>query len=203
MNDVLYKRLTFIQHLILISNMSIHSCKNGIYRPHVGTFQHLRVADLVLPLYVQDTSQTPLVKAAKLFLMPRICGPGFTTVEESTEHTGLINVYPGFLSEAGVSIPSTKFTILYDIASEIAFSIPELFFVQSDWYMVCCVFHDVDNCEPQSHLVSSCKRLLSLITIKTILTIQAAVATLVNGAIIIRFLTMKQSSPDCTAQKSQ
>ena len=65
-------------------------------------FQHLRVADLVLPLYVQDTSQPPLVIAVELFLMPRISGPRFTTVEESTEHTGLINVYPGFLSEAGV-----------------------------------------------------------------------------------------------------
>ena len=76
--------------------------EDGVYRPHVGTFQHLRVADLVLPLYVQDTSQTPLVKAVELFLMPRICGPGFTAVVESTEHTGLINMYPGFLSEAGV-----------------------------------------------------------------------------------------------------
>ena len=34
--------------------------------------------------------------------MPLICGPGFTTEEESTEHTGLKNVYSGFLSEAGV-----------------------------------------------------------------------------------------------------
>ena len=54
--------------------------EDEVYRPHVGTFQHLRVADLALPLNVQDTSQPPLVKVVKLFLMPPICGPGFTTV---------------------------------------------------------------------------------------------------------------------------
>ena len=59
---------------------------------------------------MQDTSQPPLVKAVELFLMPRICGPGFTTVEESTEHTGLINVYPGFLSEVGV-VPTHWFSL--------------------------------------------------------------------------------------------
>ena len=51
---------------------------------------------------MEDTSQPPLVKAVDFFLMPRISGPRFTTVGESTEHIGLINVYPGFLSEAVV-----------------------------------------------------------------------------------------------------
>ena len=86
---------------------------------------------------------------------------------------------------------------LQDIASQIAFNLPDVYFVRSDWYMMCCVLHDVENCEPRGHLVSSCKSLLSFITIKAFIALQAIVATIINGAIIFRFLTMKQNNPDC------
>ena len=85
---------------------------------------------------------------------------------------------------------------LQDIAAQIVFNFPDVSFVRSDWYMMCCVLHDVENCEPKGHLVSSCKSLLSFITIKVFIALQAIVATIVNGAIILRFLTIKQNNPD-------
>ena len=85
---------------------------------------------------------------------------------------------------------------LYDIASQIALNIPDVSLVRSDWYMMCCMLHHVQNCEPRGHLVSSCKSLLSYITIKTLIAIQAIAATLANGVIIIQFLTTKQKNCD-------
>ena len=86
---------------------------------------------------------------------------------------------------------------LKDIASQIVFNLPDVSFVRSDWYMMCCVLHEVENCEPKGQLVSSCKSLLSFITIKAFIALQAIVATIINGAIILRFLTIKQNNPDC------
>ena len=68
--------------------------------------------------------------------------------------------------------------------------------IRSDWYMLCCVVHNVKDCKPIAYLVSSCDSLLSHITAKVAITGQGAFALLINGAILLTFLISKHRSPD-------
>ena len=73
---------------------------------------------------------------------------------------------------------------------------PGLHLVRSDWYMLCCAVHHVSDCEPKGYLVSSCESLLSFLTAKIFISIQAVFAILVNGGVLMRLLTGKYKAPD-------
>ena len=82
------------------------------------------------------------------------------------------------------------------IASQILTNSQSIQAVRSDWYMLCCVLNHVEDCEPQGQLVSSCESLLSFITAKVFITIQAVFALFVNGAVVVSFLFVKFRRPD-------
>ena len=50
---------------------------------------------------------------------------------------------------------------LMNIAGSVFLQNPGLMMIRSDWYMVCCVAIDTNNCQPQNQFVSSCSNLIS------------------------------------------
>ena len=85
---------------------------------------------------------------------------------------------------------------LVDIDSKILTDSPGLHLVRSDWYMLCCAVHHVSDCEPKGYLVFSCESLLSFLTAKIFISIQAVFAILVNGGVLVRMLMGKYKAPD-------
>ena len=85
---------------------------------------------------------------------------------------------------------------LYDIASGILANSHNLIIIRSDWYMMCCTLNDVENCEPRSQLVSSCKSLLNFMILKVFITVQAVITSLVNGAVLLKFVITNQNKTD-------
>jgi hypothetical protein len=85
-----------------------------VHAAHGGSLQHLGVGNLILPLDLEDVSQTPHVEAVEFLHVPCVCGPRLAAIEESAEHAGLVDAQSGRLSEAGVvphSIQKTKFCV--------------------------------------------------------------------------------------------
>lgn len=64
-----------------------------------GVFQNLCVGYFVLPLDAQNAPQTSQVEAVEFPLMGSIGGPCLAAVEECVEHTDLVYVQFGLLSE--------------------------------------------------------------------------------------------------------
>ena len=63
-----------------------------------------------------------------------------------------------------------------------------LVLVRSDWYMVCCVVVEVEDCHPQNEFVSSCSHLITSVLQKTVLIVQGIVVIISNvGALVIQF----------------
>ena len=85
---------------------------------------------------------------------------------------------------------------LYDIASGIFANNLNLLVLRSDWYMICCIVNDVENCQPKSELVSSCTSLLSFTVHKVFIMLQAVITTLANGAVLLRFFITIEASSD-------
>ena len=99
------------------------------------------------------------------------------------------------------SLDSLKFLYLQgnplvDIDSQILLNNPSVRLVRSDWYMLCCAVHHIEDCEPKEHLVSSCQSLLSFLTAKIFITIQGVFAKVVNVVVLVRLLADKNKSPD-------
>ena len=85
---------------------------------------------------------------------------------------------------------------LIHIDSQILINSQSLRLVRSDWYLLCCAVHHVTDCKPKGYLVSSCESLLSFLTAKIFITIQAVFAIVVNGGVLVRLFTGKYKSPD-------
>ena len=68
--------------------------------------------------------------------------------------------------------------------------------IRSDWYILCCVMHSVEDCQPRGHLVSSCESLLSFVIAKVSITVQSGFALIINAAILVKFLITKHRSAD-------
>ena len=85
---------------------------------------------------------------------------------------------------------------LIEIDSQILMNSPRIHLVRSDRYMLCCAIYHVEDCKPKGYLVSSCERLLSFLTAKIFITIQAVFAILVNGGVLVRLFMGKYKAPD-------
>ena len=98
-------------------------------------------------------------------------------------------------------LTTLKFLYLTDnpltiIAANLLVNSPNLGVVHSDWYMLCCVLIDVAECQPRSELVSSCHSLFAFLPAKVFVSVQAALALLTNGAVLVRFAIERWSKPD-------
>ena len=103
-----------------------------------------------------------------------------------TDHCGALSVKVLYLRN----------NALYDITYGILANSHNLMVIRSDWYIMCCVLDDVENCQPKGQLVSTCKSLLSLISLTVFLTAQAVTTTIGNGVILLKFLITEQKQPD-------
>ena len=83
---------------------------------------------------------------------------------------------------------------LVNIAADVFQGNPGLVLVRSDWYMVCCVVIEVEDCYPQNQFVSSCSHLIPSVLQKTVIILQGIIVILTNvGALIIQFTLVHNS----------
>ena len=76
---------------------------------------------------------------------------------------------------------------LVNIAVDVFQENPGLLLLRSDWYMVCCVVIEVEDCYPQNQFVSSCSHLIASVAQKTAIIVQGIIVTITNvGALIIQ-----------------
>ena len=74
---------------------------------------------------------------------------------------------------------------IIDIDSGIFLQNSQLFYIRSDWYMVCCTAFTVKDCKPQGAFVSTCSSLFSGIPEKFLITSQGLTATVTNSFSLI------------------
>lgn len=77
---------------------------------------------------------------------------------------------------------------LINIAAASFVHSPDLFVIQSDWYMVCCVATGVQDCQPQNQFVSSCSNLISSLFHRVLIFIEGISIILGNlASLIVQF----------------
>ena len=83
-----------------------------------------------------------------------------------------------------------------DIAPLVLSGVPNIQIIRSDWYMLCCTVIHVKDCQPRGYHISSCDSLLSFISAKVIIALEASFATLSNGVLLYLFFMAKHKNPD-------
>ncbi len=73
---------------------------------------------------------------------------------------------------------------LFDIFPAVFIHNHNLLTLRSDWYIVCCVAIQVDDCQPQEQFVSSCSQLFSSTIQKVLIIGQGIVSILANGLVL-------------------
>ena len=76
---------------------------------------------------------------------------------------------------------------LVNVASDVFLETPRLLVIRSDWYMVCCVAVQAEDCHPQNQFISSCSNLVSPFAQRAITIAQGIVIVIGNiGSIVIQ-----------------
>ena len=76
---------------------------------------------------------------------------------------------------------------LVSVASDVFLDTLRLVMIRSDWYMVCCVAVQVEDCHPQNQFISSCSNLVSSFAQRTITIAQGIIIVLGNiGSIFMQ-----------------
>ena len=74
---------------------------------------------------------------------------------------------------------------IMDIDTGIFLQNSQLFYIRSDWYMVCCTAITVKDCRPQEAFVSTCSSLFFGIPEKVLIAFQGLTATVTNSVSLI------------------
>ena len=74
-----------------------------------------------------------------------------------------------------------------NVASDVFLETPRLVVIRSDWYMVCCVAVQVEDCHSQNQFISSCSNLVSSFAQRAITIAQGIIIVIGNiGSIVVQ-----------------